>query len=245
MTKLHKKSAVTLTELLVAIMVAALVMVPAFHLYQKGMKSSVSGVISLEMLAEGRRIMNQIQNDLKNSAIPYHGAFSVTFSDLLTVTVSGNPASPGAEYSLYRFARENSLARTVFSPAASLLRPLISVRYQLEKKPDSGLYRLTRIETAKNAPDRIKLMSERVQVLQIKPFCVKYSSDGQKWMWNSFLRLAHTNNGQSEAPKTADQQQGYFSMEFYDIVCSDFFNAIDNDPWAIRNWNTGLSHSPD
>lgn len=236
---------ITLVEVLVALAIASIVAVPAFYLYQRGLKSSVTGVISLDMLAEGRRIVTQLRDDLKNSCIPYHGAFSLSFNDMLNASTGGAGTITGVEYALYRFAREPVLTSKAFLPTARLLRPLISVRYNLERNSGSDLFKLVRIETASGAPDRVKVMSERVNFMRIVPVKVAGSDNIEGWLWNVSLQLAHLgDNGRREFLESSNRGQGAVSMDFYDVVDSSFFTAICRNPLATRNWNGGLTYTP-
>lgn len=236
---------VTLLEMLIAIAITAAVAVPAFFMYQGGLKSSVTGVVSLDMLAEGRRITRQINDDLKNSCIPYYGAFSLGFTDLLSVVTSGTGAINGAEFSLYRFSREPVIAKKSFLPTSRLLRPLISVRYSLEKN-GGDLFKLVRIETARGAPDRIKVLSERVSILRIDPVHISGANSSNGWLWNISLQLAHVSDNVAVKSRLVDgnRDAGVFVMDFYDVVYSEFFSAICRHPFAVRNWNSGLTYSP-
>ncbi len=236
---------ITMVEILVALAIAAMVAGPAFYLYQRGLKSSVTGVISLDMMAEGRRIVTQLRDDLKNSCIPYHGAFSLSFNDMLNTSTGGSGAMTGVEYAMYRFAMEPALINKVFDPTGKLLRPLISVRYSLERNSSSNFFKLVRIETARGAPDRVKVMSERVNYLRIVPIKLAGSGKSENWLWNVSLQLAHVGeSGSRELPDSSNRAQGTVVMDFYDVVDSDFFTAISNNPFAPRNWNSGLTYTP-
>lgn len=242
-----KARGTTLLEILVALTIAAMIAVPAFYLYQQGLKSSVSGVVALDILAEGKRITAQLHDDLKNSCIPYHGAFALSFADLLNSTVAGDNAITGAEYALYRFSHTPVFVKKGFSMTANLLRPLISVRYSLEQNGCSDLFKLIRIETAPGAPDRIRVLSEKVCLFRITPVKVTGNYGSESWLWNVSLQLANTRDAgaENDHPASFSGKNGSVGMDFYDVVYSDFFSAICQNPLAARNWNSGLSYSPE
>jgi len=225
---------ITIVEIIVATFVAAILAVPLMMLYQSGVRTSVSGVTSIEMINEGKRITFQLHDDLKNSAIPYHGAFSVSFTDLLTRTTSIADPGSGFEYSLYRFSREASTEKGFLSPDSKFLTPLIQVRYSLEKNSHNELFKLIRTEVARNTPDRVKVLSERVADLGIIP--VNISADSQNYFWNTFLELGHYSDNGARG-------SGRAVMGFYDVVYSDFFNALAKQPFAPRNWFSGMTFS--
>lgn len=231
---MKKKCGITIVEIIVATAVAAILAVPLMLLYQSGVKTSVSGVTSIEMLSEGRRIISQLHDDLKNSAIPFQGAFSLAFTDLLIRTSSPGAVSSGFEYSLYRFNREALTERKPFAQGAPVLTPLIHVRYSLEKNSNNELFKLVRTEIARNIPDRIKVLSERVAALEIRP--VNFSTGSQNYFWNTTLELGHfTDNGSKKGNRP--------TMSFYDVVYSEFFNTLAQHPFSPRNWFSGMTFS--
>ncbi|EKD83524.1 MAG: hypothetical protein ACD_39C00619G0001 [uncultured bacterium] len=123
-----------------------------------------------------------------------------------------------------------------------LLRPIMHVRYRIEKMQNSDLLKLVRIESLDGAPERIKVLSERVSLLKIKPVKIPGSSD-QNYLWNITLQLAYIPERiQTEVSFTSsDRGKGVLISDFYDVVYSDFFKSVSQNPLAPRNWHTGLT----
>lgn len=245
--KTDTRKAITLVETLIAVAISAIIAVNAFTLYRSGVRSSISGVVSLDMLAEGKRILKQINDDLKNSCIPYHGGFSVSFNDLLQIAFSKNRGLEGAEFSLLRFKPEPDFARTGLPGPDYLLRPLMSIKYRLEKIENSELLRLVREAPSGDAAADRKILSERVSFFKISPAAISTPNSEQNWFWNVSLQLAgrtekHAGQTQTAVSATA---RGEDTMNFYDIVYSDFFSAINSFRHSPRNWNTGLRYIPE
>lgn len=232
--KKTSKKALTLIELMISMVIATTIGIFAFSLYQGGVKSSISGVVSLDMLAEGRRVLAQIRDDLKNSCIPYHGAFSVSFNDLLHADFSNSRGLEGAEYSLLRFKYEPDFVRTGLPSPDYLLRPLINIKYRLEKIENSELLKLTRVTATRDGQEQTKVLCDRVSFFKISPVRITTPDTGENWLWNISLQTG-----------SSDPARGVNAMSFYEVVYSDFFNAINNHQLSPRNWQTGLKYSPE
>jgi len=240
------RKALTLIEITIAVALSAIVGIAVFTLYRGGIKSSVSGVVNLEMLGEGRKIVAQIRDDLKNSCIPYHGAFSLSFNDLLQIDFSRDRGLEGAEFSLLRFRYEPEFVKTGLPGPDHLLRPLLSVRYRLEAVAGSNLLRLVRETDHGTDRARQKILSDRVSFLNISPVSISGPSNAENWFWNVSLSLSqHTDKPGDDKNGNGSQARGAASLEFYDLVASEFFNAISNFRHSPRNWHTGLRYAPD
>ncbi len=247
MTENHNpRKALTLIEITVAVALSAIVGLAVFTLYSGGVKSSVSGVVNLEMLSEGRKIVAQIRDDLKNSCIPYHGAFSLSFNDLLQIDFSRERGLEGAEFSMLRFRYEPEFVKTGLPGPDYLLRPLLGVRYRLEAVKDSNLLRLVRETDHGTDKARQKILSERISFLNISPVSISGPASAENWFWNISLSLSqHSDKTGCDRNNTGNQTRGAASLEFYDLVTSEFFNAINNFRHSPRNWHTGLTHLPE
>jgi len=237
-----KRKGISIIEVMIALAVTTVIAGPLLYLYQSGLKSSTSGVVSIDMLSEGRRICTQIHDDLKNSCIPYRGGFSMRFSDLLEADFSRADGLSGAEYRIYRHTTAPELIKKEIDGQKMLLRPIMHVRYRLEKLQNSDLLKLVRIESSDGAPERIKVLSERISFLKIQP--VKVSEGGEQgYLWNVKLQLAYVPESIQAgfAFNATDRSRGILVNDFYDVVYSDFFKSVSQNPLAPRNWHTGLT----
>ncbi len=231
-------------ELIVAIAVLAAISAPALLFYQNSVKTSVSGVVNLEMLAEGKRIIAELNDDLRNSCIPHQSAFSFSFNDLVVSTPSGISDRTAAEYALYRYAREPKIVRQRNLKSSMILRPLLSVRYNLEKNSNNDLFRLVRTEALIGGANRVKVLSERICKLQVQPVRLICKDGGSTWLWNTFLQIGHAADGNYDSNALRGRGNGTIVMEFHDLINSEFYSAINKQPQALRNWNTGMTYDP-
>ncbi len=239
------KKAFTLLELIITLALSAVISISAFTLYRGGVQSSLSGVVNLDMLAEGRKVLAQIRDDLKHACIPYHGAFSLSFNDLLQVDFSQTRGLEGAEFNMLRFRYEPDFAKSGLPAPEYLLRPLLSVKYRLEAVKESGLLKLVRETTQGSDPAKTSILSERVSFFRITPVKVTGPDGCDSWFWNVSLQLSQQTGRYGGTKPENDKTRGAGSMEFYDVVYSEFFNAINNYRHSPRNWNTGLKYTPD
>ncbi len=245
-TRNSPRKALTMIEITIAVALSAIVGIAVFTLYRGGVKSSVSGVVNLEMLGEGRKIIAQIRDDLKNSCIPYHGAFSLSFNDLLQIDFARERGLEGAEFSLLRFRYEPEFVKAGLPGPDYLLRPLLGVRYRLEAITGSNLLRLVRETDHGTAQARQKILSERISFLNISPISIAGPGSAENWFWNISLSLSqHADRTGVDKDGNGSQARGAASLEFYDLVASEFFNAINNFRHSPRNWHTGLTHLPE
>lgn len=241
---INRKKALTLVEIMVATALTAIIGIALFTLYQGGVKSSVTGVVNLEMLSEGRKVLAQIHDDLKNACIPFHDGFSVSFNDLLQVNFSNNRGLEGAEFVLLRFKREPEFVKTGLPSPDYLLRPLLSVKYRLEAIENSGLLKLIREAGNEVGEAKTKILSEHISFFRITPVRVTGPGSAENWLWNVSLQLGQHATS-SAKPESCTQNRGASSMTFYDVVYSEFFNAVNNYRHSPRNWNTGLIYTPE
>ncbi len=243
---MNPKKAFTLIEIIIATALAAIIGIALFTLYRGGVKSSLTGVVNLEMLAEGRKILAQVHDDLKHSGIPFHGGFSVSFNDLLHVDFSENRGLEGAEFVLLRFKPEPEFVKTGLPSPDHLLRPLLNVKYRLEAMENSDLLKLIRESGNDAGPAKVKVLSDRISFFRIAPVRVVSTGAGENWFWNVSLQLSqHTENIGQTRPENGTQTRGANSLTFYDVVYSEFFNAVNNHRHSPRNWHTGLIYTPE
>ena len=230
-----KQKGFTLVEMMVAIFISSLVSIPVYLLYQSGFKSSISGMVSLELQAEGQAILRQLNEDLRFSCIPYSGSFSLSFDRLLEINTSFNGFEE-SEYSFYRFAE--AVADLQFSNEGGEYRfPITRVSYRIERSQTGATLRLSRIEKDSDGRERIKIISERINFFQIKPVSVKDSRGNEQWFWNVTLQLIR------EVGQTSTMTSSHTLVaDFYDLTSSIFFNALFNNPLNTRNFNTRLGN---
>jgi len=235
------KHAFTLVEILIVILITGLTMGPVYLIYRSGMKSSMSGIVSLEIQSEGERLLLQIYDDLKNSCIPFDGTFTLKFSDMVQVEHPDTSSLTGLKYTFYSFMRNDAkLLPAVTSGKA--LRATRKICYSIETTDNPRLFALYRTEQTKADGDNKRLLSSRIIFFQIAPVSIPSGiDDSHQFFWQVTLQLAELpKNLQTGGAIVANKSQGIIIADFYEVVSSDFFNNTLNFPFANRNWYSGL-----
>lgn len=230
-----KRKGFTLIEMILAIFVSSLVSIPVYLLYQSGFRSSITGIVNLELQAEGQAILRQLKDDLRFSCMPYEGSFSLSFDKMLEINASIDEFEE-SEYNFYRF--DQAEVGTLFSEIdGRFLFPVTRVSYRIERADADLPSRLTRIQTTSDGRERTRVISERINFFQIKPVHVKDNTGQERWFWNITLQLIR-----DMGKATASDSSQTIVADFYDLTSSAFFNALFNNPLNARNFNTSLGN---
>jgi prepilin-type N-terminal cleavage/methylation domain-containing protein len=240
--KRRTNSGFSLLELLIVLTLIGLITVPAYRIYVSGMKSSLSGIVSLEIQTEGEKILMQVRDDLRNSCFPYEGAVEFSFDSFLTITPGSGPSLAGTSYSCYRFGKNEVQMISSLPQAGKANRPVERITYRLKSSSQPHLHLLTRA-IGEDGPEVV--LSKRVNFLQVVPVQLEQGStlDGNsQWFWNVYFQLADLPKDLpvTGGPLLANRSKGIIIADFYDIVSSDFFSCAWNFRWSPRSWHAGL-----
>ncbi|MBI3039099.1 prepilin-type N-terminal cleavage/methylation domain-containing protein, partial [bacterium] len=85
---LHSKKAFTLVELMIVVGCLMLILVPAWRIFHYGTRSSLQGMLKIDTTLEARRILNQVNLDLKQSCWAWDDENNAyyTISDILSAS---------------------------------------------------------------------------------------------------------------------------------------------------------------
>lgn len=238
-----KTRAFTLVEVMIGILITAITLGPVYLIYRSGMKSSVSGMISLELQSEGERIITQIHEDLKNSCLPFDGPLKFRFTDLIKVSHQDKSTLAGLGYTFHSFYRGEDGLIDKSNTIGKELRATRKITYSVESSPNPKQFTLIRTEQTKAGGTTKRILSNRVNFFQIEPRKILSKTDTKdQFLWQVSLKLVEV------PPKLAKESgnliqnrgKGILIGDFYDIVSSDFFNATLNFPFVNRNWYSGI-----
>ncbi|MFZ5951954.1 MAG: PulJ/GspJ family protein [Candidatus Rifleibacteriota bacterium] len=235
-----KKQAFTLVEIMIVVIISAITMGPVYLIYRSGMRSSISGMVSLEIQSEGERLLLQIYDDLKNSCLPYDGELKLKFSDLVKVEHLDTSSLAGLNYSFHSFMRdENKLISATGNGKA--LRATRKIKYLIEKTDNPRLFALFRSEQTKSDGIVKRLISNRVAFFQINPVTIPSKIDNSsQYFWQITIQLAELPKSLPAGTYAANRSKGIIIADFYQVVSCDFFNNTLNFPHVNRNWYSGL-----
>lgn len=239
-----KNRAFTLVELMIGVLIAAITLGPVYLIYRSGMKSSVSGMISIDLQSEGERIITLIHQDLENSCLPFDGPLKFKFTDLISISHQDKSTLAGLCYTFHSFYRGEAGLVDKSNATGKELRATRKITYSIEPSANPKQFALIRTEQTKTGGTTRRILSNRVNFFQIEPRKILSKSDTKdQFLWQVSLKLVEI--PQKLAKETGNLIQnrgkGILIGDFYDIVSSDFFNATLNFPFANRNWYSGIA----
>jgi len=237
MKKISIKTGVTMIELIVAIAITSIIGTGALMLHQNSVKIASAGMANVEMMREGKLILETIREDLKHACVPYKESFSISFDNIVQVEFSKNKGLEGAEFSFLRFKNKPDFAVMGYYEKDYMLRALTKITYRLEKIEDSELLKLVRETAEHKGETTVATLTERLNFFNIKPVEIK-TETADRWLWNISLQLSH------KSDKSSVVLRGENCLSFYDLVFSEFYQSVSLFPDSPRNWNTGMTFSP-
>jgi prepilin-type N-terminal cleavage/methylation domain-containing protein len=237
----------TLVETLVAIVCMSILMVPIVWVYRSGSRSAFEGMVKADITLEARRIIRQIQDDLKYSVfvLDYSKVPDKRPEYFFNTIVTGNAETV---YRLLRFPIHGSVNSMIDFSEGAFRKPT-PVSYELAKIPDSPLYTLTRSEGG----SRRVILSEQVNFFEIRPNPLA----PDRTSWAVTLQLAKVAKAkptdssllQLEAHQTAkvkaterrllERTRGVQIADFYTVVASEYYHLFRRSRF-IPNWHTLL-----
>ena len=240
--KRQAPSGFSFIEILIGLSLVAMITIPAYRIYFSGVKSSLSGIVSLEIQTEGEKILMQVRDDLKNSCLPYEGAVEFAFDEFLTMEPGSGPSLAGTSFSCLRFAKGESPIGSSVPQTGKAQRTIERITYRLEASSLPHLLLLTR-SMGKDGPEVV--LSKRVNFFQIVPIQLEQLTPTQKrsqWFWNVYFQLADLPKDlpTTGVPLQANRSKGIIIADFSDMVSSAFFTCAWNFRWSPRSWYVGL-----
>ncbi len=240
----------TLVEAMVVVLLSTLILVPAYRIFQSGMTTSVQGIQQIDMVLEARRIIKQIHADLKASCLELDPARRYTLVDFLTVDRPSTGSLDGTTFSFFAFPLHADKTAAISGNQAAGPAPRLANRitYRLEKTP-GPFYRLVREEKVNpllGGGDQKRVLSDRVNLLSIVPTEIQTTKGSNQWFFQVTLQLAESRQPQGLAALAAagnlvtNRAAGLVVADFFDVVASEYFQALWNQEFMNRNWHTGV-----
>ncbi len=229
------KNGLTLIEILIALAITTVIGIGAMNFQKNSTNIATSGIANITMMKQAMLALEIIHKDLKHACIPYKESFSIRFGDIIQVDYSEKRGLEGAEFSFFKMAEKGDFVSLSSKEKNYKLHPLTFVKYSLKKAKDSELLQLVRYVEEPSKPPEEKIIAEKVSFFNIIPTCVKTDTT-EKWLWNVSLKLSQ------RADKSQSNLRGEHTLDFYDIVFSNFYKSIEEAPNSVRNWNTGFTY---
>lgn len=244
----------SLAELLIVVGCLMLILVPSFRILQMGTRSSLQGMLRVDTTLEARRILRQIQKDLKASCFP----ISVGSAGELSIDSILKTSEPvPQEYVFFAFPSLGSPEQFVKEGPLIVNRQVSKIRYLLRKggNPGKPFQQLIREEwfskghpLAAEFPGgcRRSILSERVNFFRISPrefqTPAPYFTHSVFWITLQLVDSlkAGTLDGESPGETWKTPAPGLVLADFYDVVYPEFFNSLQDWSFMNRNWYNSL-----
>ncbi|RCK81622.1 MAG: hypothetical protein OZSIB_0756 [Candidatus Ozemobacter sibiricus] len=239
----------TLAEVVTVALLASLILIPAYRLLSTGVNTSVQGMHQIDLVLEARRVIRQIHADLKSSCLELDPSRRYTLLDFLRIQRPATGNLEGTSYEFFAFPLHADVEQVISAQVTTGVAPRLANRitYRIERGP-GPLFRLIREEKANpllGGPDRRSVLTQRLNQLLIVPTEIKTPAGDAQWVFQVTLQLGEirsTPQAQAAPSRpalvTTDRTKGVLLADFFDVVSSEFFQAMWNQECVNRNWHT-------
>lgn len=246
-----RRSAFTLMEIMMVVLLTALLLIPLFKALRTGMKVSLKGMLKTETTLVARRILRQVQTDLEHVCFPLD-AQGATISPQTLVRFAGAP--PTTSSSFFSFPVHGAVDSIISEdPNGLVVRNACEITYTLLPGKNS-MYALVRSERfhpshplAANFPGqtRVQTLSDQVNFFSIVPASLN-TPDRSSLTFRVHLQLVDTLNRSDlveviPGNPVAKTLRDAAIADFFIVVNPHFFNRILNRNWFNPNWQTAIS----
>ncbi|MBF0545604.1 MAG: prepilin-type N-terminal cleavage/methylation domain-containing protein [Candidatus Riflebacteria bacterium] len=257
MTK--RETGFTIVELMIALLCFGILSTALWQTMRLGSRSSLRGVLQVETTLEARRVMRQIQDDLKSACIPQDSkTLVISFDQVLTETKDPK------QYSFLIFPHDGELEQIVpMMTEGRAFTKASRVTYSLKPNENNPFFSLERTVhyhpenplRASYPEGQRKIVSKRVNQLSIRPFYLPGESpspdkEGLPGWFQVTLQLVDSLNSQEakdfgKSTNTAPAQTSNFVIaDFFEVVYPEFYNRMFSDVTFNRNWQSGINGPP-
>ena len=238
----------TLIEIMVVLLISTFFMMSVYKIFNAGAKSSLNGMLRIDTTLEGRRIIKQVYNDLKNASFVLDGTQrelpfselvkkdgdSYTFLSLPLHGTAEDAIPTGGSGKAYRRASRITYVLEASDSAANPFKKLIRKETFHPEHPLSKTV-LGGVET--------HMLSTRVNSFEIRPY-VQFSKGKTVCCYWITLQLRDAplkgqlkSIGKSSTPTVSTD---ILIADFFDVVVPEFhYRLLVNDNFNL-NWHTGV-----
>ncbi|MFZ2959362.1 MAG: prepilin-type N-terminal cleavage/methylation domain-containing protein [Candidatus Ozemobacteraceae bacterium] len=247
----NARRAFTLIEIMMVLILACLILGPAWAIFRSGSRTSLQGIQQIELVLEGRRVLRQMHNDLKNACFAIPDAnYSFQFGDILAEYQPSPVSQDGTTYGFLSFPLHTDENTTVSANETAVApRYASKILYRLTKSKLDPFLILTREEELPAAlgggsKPILRVLSRRVNYFSLKEVEQKSLIGKNQFFYQIKLQLAEAReprrlNQILEGKLIENRSEGLIIGDFFDVVFPAFFSALWNQENMNRNW-----HSP-
>ena len=248
--KFRRTPGFTLVEAVLVAGLSTLILLPAYQIFQSGMNTSVQGMQQIDMVLEARRIIKQLHADLKSSCIELDPTIRYTLRDFLRTTRPSAASLEGTTFTFDAFPLHTELEKAVSTAehtgVASRLANRITYRFEKTGGPFFRLIREELVNPLLGGGVQKQVLTERCNLLNVMPTEIQTTKGSNQWFFVVTLQLAETRfPAEIQAQMAAgglvpNRTKGLMIADFFDVVASEFFQALWNQEYMNRNWHTGV-----
>lgn len=247
----HNRRAFTMIELMIVTICAALLIIPVFAIFSSGTTTSLRGMARIDTILEARRIIEQVQGDLKAAYLEYGEKNNFFFDYDNLVKDSGS--YPFVEYQFFRYPMSGKTSDLVQITDNVSRRRLSTVNYRVEAGDDKKFPQqkiLRRIEffhaghpLAGQYPSGLeKVLSRRISFFSIKPYQVEKE---YQTLFSVTLQLIDQAPGRSlekaaAADKLSEGSADFILVDFFSVVYPEFLKNQNRFYYQNLHWFDSL-----
>ncbi|MBF0409412.1 MAG: prepilin-type N-terminal cleavage/methylation domain-containing protein [Candidatus Riflebacteria bacterium] len=247
---MKRNTAFTLMELVVVIFMSGILIIPAYRIFSETSKTSIQGMQQIDMVLEGRRIIQQLRNDIKLSCIILPASEAqYSFTDFIKVVGHSASTLVGTKFSFLSFASHGELDKVVSAGVSTgqCIKCANEITYSLESgtpgNPFLVLSRTERVHPKAGGGEQKRILSRRINYFAINPVEIQSPGGRNQWFFNITLQLAEARQPEdlvnlSRNGMILNRQKGIMITDFFDLVCPTYFSAMWNQRFSNRNWHT-------
>lgn len=248
------KRAFTLIEIMIVVICAALLVIPALVIFSSGTRTSLRGMARVDTVLEARTVIEQIQSDLKAAYLEFgeKNNFKLDYNNY----VKDSGSYPYVEYQFFRFPRLGNDEDLIKITDKASKRRLSTVNYRVEPGDNKDFPQqktLRRIEffhpghpLAAQYPNGYeRVLSRKVSFFSIKPFQVE---DEYQSLYSVTLQLIDLAPGKSVKAAETDEKLSEGSsqislVDFTSVVYPEFLKNQNKYFYQNLNWFDSLEAS--
>lgn len=228
----------TLVEIMIVCVCLSLLVGPIFLLLRSGSDSSMKGMTRIETTLKARRILQQVYADLKMSC--YHIPLDATlfpFNDI--IVKNENNSEQKYEFKSFPISNEYDeiFEDKVNEEGANMkYRYVNKVTYFL-----SSDKKLTRTVVDFENKKTEKVLAENVNRFSIDEREVYINNIKQSYFFVELCLIDFVNDNKKDnnllTGDDIEPSKNVVVVDFYDVVCPDYYHSKINDIAANRNWH--------
>ncbi len=246
--------AFTLVEVMIVVICASLLILPALVILSSGTTTSLRGMARVETVLEARRVIEQVTNDLKAAYLEYgkKNSFHLDYENY----VKDSGSYPFVEYQFYRFPQSGEVEDLLQITDSETRRRLSTVNYRIEAGNDPNCPQqkiLRRIEVfhpghplAEKYPGGLeKVLSKKVSFFSIRPYQVE---DKYQTLYTITLQLIDIAPGkaveiQETDGRLAEGNSQISLVDFSSVVYPEFLRYQNKYYYQNQNWFDSIESS--